>query len=85
VIFIRPSRAAITDSWFPRDDRRGAAILFWTPLLLPFVPGADQGHQPAVAVETSRAQSAARAWRSARRASSCRAPRCSASPPWWPR
>ena len=21
------------DSWFPRDERRGAAILFWTPLL----------------------------------------------------
>ena len=40
---IRPSRAAIADSWFPRDERRGAAILFWTPLLLPFVPALIKG------------------------------------------
>jgi 4-amino-4-deoxy-L-arabinose transferase-like glycosyltransferase len=39
-LFIRPTRAAIADSWFPRDDRRGAALMFWTPLLLPFVPAA---------------------------------------------
>ena len=43
LLFIRPSRAAIADSWFPRDDRRGAAILFWTPLLLPFVPALIKG------------------------------------------
>jgi 4-amino-4-deoxy-L-arabinose transferase-like glycosyltransferase len=36
--FVRPTRAAIADSWFPRDERRTATILFWTPLLLPFVP-----------------------------------------------
>ena len=36
--FIRPTHAAIADSWFPWDDRRVATILFWTPLLLPFVP-----------------------------------------------
>jgi 4-amino-4-deoxy-L-arabinose transferase-like glycosyltransferase len=38
VAFFRPSLAAIADSWFPRDDRRSATILFWTPLALPFVP-----------------------------------------------
>ena len=43
LFFIRPSRAAIADSWFPRDERRGAAILFWTPLLLPFVPALIKG------------------------------------------
>jgi 4-amino-4-deoxy-L-arabinose transferase-like glycosyltransferase len=43
LFFIRPSRAAVADSWFPRDDRRGAAILFWTPLLLPFVPALIKG------------------------------------------
>ena len=35
LVFVRPTRAAIADSWFPRDDRRNATILFWTPLLLP--------------------------------------------------
>jgi 4-amino-4-deoxy-L-arabinose transferase-like glycosyltransferase len=43
LIFIRPTRAAIADSWLPRDDRRDAAILFWTPLLLPFVPALIKG------------------------------------------
>jgi 4-amino-4-deoxy-L-arabinose transferase-like glycosyltransferase len=43
LIFVRPTRAAIADSWFPRDDRRGAAILFWTPLLLPLVPAVAKG------------------------------------------
>jgi 4-amino-4-deoxy-L-arabinose transferase-like glycosyltransferase len=43
LIFIRPTRAAIADSWFPRDGRRDAAILFWTPLLLPFVPASIKG------------------------------------------
>jgi hypothetical protein len=43
LIFIRPSRAAIADSWFPRDERRAATILFWTPLLLPFVPALIKG------------------------------------------
>jgi 4-amino-4-deoxy-L-arabinose transferase-like glycosyltransferase len=41
--FIRPSRAATADSWFPRDDRRTAALMFWTPLLLPFIPAAIKG------------------------------------------
>ena len=36
--FVKPTRAAIADSWFPLDQRRDATILFWTPLLLPFVP-----------------------------------------------
>ena len=31
-------RAALADGLLPRDERRGAAILFWTPLLLPVVP-----------------------------------------------
>jgi 4-amino-4-deoxy-L-arabinose transferase-like glycosyltransferase len=38
LVFVKPTRAAIADSWFPRDDRRSATVLFWTPLLLPFVP-----------------------------------------------
>ncbi len=38
VVFVRPTGAAIRDSWFPRDERRTAAALFWTPLLLPVVP-----------------------------------------------
>jgi hypothetical protein len=37
-VFVRPTVAAIRDSWFPRDERRTAAALFWTPLLLPVVP-----------------------------------------------
>jgi len=36
--FVRPSLKAIADSWFPRDARRTAAILFWTPLALPMLP-----------------------------------------------
>ena len=36
--FIRPKAAAIADSWFPRDERRTATVLFWTPLALPMVP-----------------------------------------------
>jgi hypothetical protein len=43
LFFIRPARAAIADSWFPRDERRDTAILFWTPLLLPFVPALIKG------------------------------------------
>ena len=31
-------RAALADGFFPRDERRDAAILFWVPLLLPVVP-----------------------------------------------
>jgi 4-amino-4-deoxy-L-arabinose transferase-like glycosyltransferase len=43
LVFTRPSRAAIADSWFPRDDRRGATIMFWTPFVLPFIPAAARG------------------------------------------
>jgi hypothetical protein len=43
LIFIRPTRAAIADSWFPRDDRRTATLLFWTPLVLPLVPALAKG------------------------------------------
>ena len=43
LIVLRPSRAAIADSWFPRDERRGATIQFWTPLLLPFAPALLKG------------------------------------------
>jgi hypothetical protein len=35
---VRPTVAAVRDSWFPRDARRTAAALFWIPLLLPVVP-----------------------------------------------
>jgi len=38
LVLVRPTLAAIRDSWFPRDERRTAAALFWTPLLLPVVP-----------------------------------------------
>ena len=38
VVFVRPGPGAIADSWFPRDDRRPATWMFWTPLLLPVVP-----------------------------------------------
>ncbi len=37
LFFIRPSLRALADGALPRDDRRAAAILFWTPLLLPLV------------------------------------------------
>jgi 4-amino-4-deoxy-L-arabinose transferase-like glycosyltransferase len=43
LICVRPTRAAIADSWFPRDERRSATILFWTPLLLPLVPAVAKG------------------------------------------
>ena len=37
----RPSLAATRDSWLPRDnERRTAAVLFWAPLLLPFLAAA---------------------------------------------
>ena len=36
--FARPKAAAIADSWLPRDERRAATVLFWTPLALPMVP-----------------------------------------------
>jgi 4-amino-4-deoxy-L-arabinose transferase-like glycosyltransferase len=35
--FLRPGPRMILDSWLPRDTRRLAAILFFTPLLLPVV------------------------------------------------
>jgi hypothetical protein len=38
LLFVRPSPAALADGFAPRDERRVAAILFWTPLLLPLVP-----------------------------------------------
>ena len=37
LFFVRPSPAALADGALPRDERRSAAILFWTPLLLPLV------------------------------------------------
>ena len=36
-VFARPSLRAIADSWVPHDSRRTAAVLFWTPVLLPLV------------------------------------------------
>jgi 4-amino-4-deoxy-L-arabinose transferase-like glycosyltransferase len=38
LLFVRPSLAALKDGFLPRDERRTAAILFWTPLALPIVP-----------------------------------------------
>jgi 4-amino-4-deoxy-L-arabinose transferase-like glycosyltransferase len=38
LFFVRPQPAAVVDGFFPRDERRTAAILFWIPLLLPVVP-----------------------------------------------
>jgi 4-amino-4-deoxy-L-arabinose transferase-like glycosyltransferase len=38
LIFARPGLRALADGFLPRDERRSAAILFWTPILLPFVP-----------------------------------------------
>jgi 4-amino-4-deoxy-L-arabinose transferase-like glycosyltransferase len=38
LFFLRPSQAALADGFAPRDERRVAAVLFWTPLLLPIVP-----------------------------------------------
>ena len=38
LIFARPSPRALADGFFPRDERRNAAILFWVPILLPIVP-----------------------------------------------
>jgi 4-amino-4-deoxy-L-arabinose transferase-like glycosyltransferase len=37
LIFVRPGRAALAESLMPRDERRIAALLFWTPLVLPLV------------------------------------------------
>jgi 4-amino-4-deoxy-L-arabinose transferase-like glycosyltransferase len=37
LVFVRPNARMIADSWLPRDARRTAAILFWTPILLPLV------------------------------------------------
>ncbi|MEA2929630.1 MAG: hypothetical protein QOG38_2058, partial [Hyphomicrobiales bacterium] len=37
LLFVRPDRRVIADSWVPRDERRTAAALFWVPLLLPLV------------------------------------------------
>jgi len=38
LLFVRPSPAALADGFAPRDERRVAGMLFWTPLLLPIVP-----------------------------------------------
>ena len=38
LLFVRPSPAALADGFTPRDERRVAGMLFWTPLLLPIVP-----------------------------------------------
>jgi 4-amino-4-deoxy-L-arabinose transferase-like glycosyltransferase len=38
LLFLRPAPAALADNVLARDERRYAAILFWTPILLPIVP-----------------------------------------------
>jgi 4-amino-4-deoxy-L-arabinose transferase-like glycosyltransferase len=38
LLFVRPSLAALKDGFLPRDERRTAAVMFWTPLALPIVP-----------------------------------------------
>jgi len=38
LVFARPAWRGLADGFFPRDERRCAAILFWTPLALPAVP-----------------------------------------------
>jgi hypothetical protein len=38
LVFVRPAPRAVADGFFPRDERRTAAFLFWVPLLLPVVP-----------------------------------------------
>jgi hypothetical protein len=38
VLFVRPRPAALADGVAPRDERRVAAVQFWTPLALPLVP-----------------------------------------------
>ncbi len=35
LILLRPPLPAVLDTWFPRDARRTAALLFWIPILLP--------------------------------------------------
>jgi len=41
LILVRPSLAAVRDSWFATEPtRRPATLLFWTPLLLPIVVAA---------------------------------------------
>ena len=37
LVFVRPARTALVNGFVPRDERRMAAILFWTPLLLPLL------------------------------------------------
>ena len=36
-IVVRPSIRAIADGFFPRDERRTAAVLFWPPVILPML------------------------------------------------
>jgi hypothetical protein len=36
-IVVRPSLPGLVDGFFPRDERRTAAALFWPPLILPMV------------------------------------------------
>lgn len=43
LIFARPVLRGLPDGFFPRDERRSAAILFWTPILLPAVPALAKG------------------------------------------
>src|SRR5436190_11202495 len=38
LLFVRLRPAALADGFFPSDERRTAAVLFWIPLLLPVVP-----------------------------------------------
>jgi 4-amino-4-deoxy-L-arabinose transferase-like glycosyltransferase len=38
IAFVRPSWRALADGFFPRDARRNASVLFWTPLALPALP-----------------------------------------------
>jgi hypothetical protein len=42
-VFVRPAARALADGFLPRDERRSAAILFWTPILLPAVPALAKG------------------------------------------
>jgi 4-amino-4-deoxy-L-arabinose transferase-like glycosyltransferase len=35
LVLLRPPLPAVLDTWFPRDERRVPAILFWIPILLP--------------------------------------------------
>ena len=60
LLFVRPSPAALRDGFLPQDERRRGGQPVLRAAVRAGRPGADQEHQPALALEYARAQPAAR-------------------------